>query len=127
MHGPGYPDEAHDLHLVFWFVRSEVNEAEAAELPELGPVPFLRIESIAITLDGELVGWFRRSVTFDRVDTPLLDLSHDADVRDTGESGEVEQRQVSTSWSLRGRTVANVLDRQPQTICLDPSVPVWTL
>ena len=45
--------------VVFWFVRSEVHEAEAAELPELAPVPFLGIESIAITLDGELVGWFR--------------------------------------------------------------------
>ena len=41
--------------VVFWFVRSEVHEAEAAKLPELMPVPFLRIESIAITLDGELV------------------------------------------------------------------------
>ena len=45
--------------VVFWFVRSEVHEAEAAELPELGPVSFLRIQPIAITLDGELVGWFR--------------------------------------------------------------------
>ena len=113
MHGPGYPDEAHDLHLVFWFVRSEVNEAEAAELPELGPVPFLRIESIAITLDGELVGWFRRSVTFDRVDTPLLDLSHDADVRDTTESTEVEKRQVPAPWTLRGGGISNVLNWQP--------------
>ena len=45
--------------VVFWFVRSEVHEAEAAELPELMPVPLFRIQSITITLDGELVGWFR--------------------------------------------------------------------
>ena len=45
--------------VVFWFVRSEVNEAEAAELPELMPVPLFRIQSITITLDGELVAWFR--------------------------------------------------------------------
>ena len=41
------------------FGLSEVDEAEAAELAELAPVPFLRIQPIAITLDGELVGWFR--------------------------------------------------------------------
>ena len=102
--------------VVFWFVRSEVHEAEAAELPELAPVPFLGIKSIAITLDGELVGWFRRSVTLDRVDTPLLDLRDDANVSDATERTEVEQRQVSTSWTLRGRTIADVLDRQPQTV-----------
>lgn len=113
MHGPGYPDEAHDLHLVFWFVRSEVNEAEAAKLPELAPVPFLGIESIAITLDGELVARFRRRVTFDRVYTPLLDLRDDADVSDAGESGEIEQRQVSTPWTLSRGAIADVLDRQP--------------
>ena len=45
--------------VVFWFVRSEVYEAEAAKLPELMPVPFFGIQPIAITLDGELVGWFR--------------------------------------------------------------------
>ena len=39
----------------FWFVRSEVHKAEAAKLPELMPVPFLGIQPIAITLDGELV------------------------------------------------------------------------
>ena len=41
--------------VVFWFVRSEVHKAEAAKLAELMPVPLFRIESIAITLDGELV------------------------------------------------------------------------
>jgi hypothetical protein len=40
------------------FGLSEVHEAEAAELTELSPVTFFRIESIAITLDGELVRWF---------------------------------------------------------------------
>ena len=45
--------------VVFWFVTSEVHEAEAAKLAELSPVTFLGIESIAITLDRELVGWFR--------------------------------------------------------------------
>ena len=97
--------------VVFWFVRSEVHKAEAAELPELMPVPLFRIQPITITLDGELVGWFRRRVALDGVDTPLLDLRDDSDVCDARESGEVEQRQVSTSWTLRGCAIADVLDR----------------
>ena len=64
------------------FGLSEVNEAESAELAKLMPVPLFRIQPITITLDGELVGWFRRRVALDGVDTPLLDLRDDSDVRD---------------------------------------------
>ncbi len=55
-HGPGLPDEA---HVYRWFLVLEVDEAEATELAELVPVSFLRIQSIAITLDRQLVTWFR--------------------------------------------------------------------
>jgi hypothetical protein len=41
------------------FGLSKVYEAEAAELPKLVPVSFLRIQAIAITLDRQLVAWFR--------------------------------------------------------------------
>jgi hypothetical protein len=98
------------------FGLSEVYETEAAELPKLVPVPLFGIQSIAITLDGEFVAWLRTRVTFDRIDTPLLDLSHDADVSDARQRGEVEKRQITAPWSLRGRSISNVLDRQPQTV-----------
>jgi hypothetical protein len=96
------------------FGLSEVYKTEAAELAELVPVSFLRIQAIAITLDGEFVAWLRTRVTFDRIDTPLLDLCDDADVSDARQRGEVKQRQITTPWSLRGRAIADVLDRQPQ-------------
>ena len=49
---PDCPDE---VQVLSGLLASEVNEAEAAELPELRPVSFLGIQSIAITLDGEFV------------------------------------------------------------------------
>lgn len=50
---PDCPDEVQDHRRSFGL--SEVDKAEAAELPELMPVPLFRIQPIAITLDGELV------------------------------------------------------------------------
>jgi hypothetical protein len=95
------------------FGLSEVNEAEAAKLPELVPVSLFGIQPITITLDGQFVRRFRTGIPLDRVDTPLLDLSHDADVSYARQRGEVEKRQITTPWSLRGRFISDVLDRQP--------------
>ena len=53
---PDCPDE---VQVLSGLLVSEVDEAEAAELPELVPVSFLGIEPITITLDRELVGWLR--------------------------------------------------------------------
>ena len=54
---PRFTGRSPCIQMVFGL--SEVDEAEAAELAELVPVSFLRIQSIAITLDGEFIGWLR--------------------------------------------------------------------
>jgi hypothetical protein len=81
------------------FGLSEVDETEAAKLPELAPVSLFGIQPITITLDGQFVRRFRTGVAFDGIDTPLLDLRDDADVSDAGESTEVEKSQITASWS----------------------------
>ena len=53
---PDCPDE---VQVLSGLLASEVNEAEATKLAELVPVSFLRVETIAITLDGEFIGWLR--------------------------------------------------------------------
>jgi len=54
---PRFTGRSPCIQMVFGL--SEVYEAEAAELAELAPVSFLRIQAIAITLDGEFVAWLR--------------------------------------------------------------------
>ena len=50
---PRFTGRSPCIQMVFGL--SEVNEAEAAKLAELVPVSFLRVETIAITLDRQLV------------------------------------------------------------------------
>ena len=57
VHGPGFRTKP--MICTWSFGLSEVYEAKAAELAELVPVSFLRIQSITITLDGEFVAWLR--------------------------------------------------------------------
>ena len=54
---PRFTGRSPCIQMVFGL--SEVDEAESAELPKLVPVSFLRVETIAITLDRQLVTWFR--------------------------------------------------------------------
>lgn len=53
---PDCPDE---VQVLSGLLASEVNEAEATKLAELVPVSLFGIQPITITLDGELIGWFR--------------------------------------------------------------------
>ena len=53
---PDCPDE---VQVLSGLLASEVDEAEAAELPELVPVSLFGIQPITITLDGQFVTWFR--------------------------------------------------------------------
>ena len=54
---PRFTGRSPCIQMVFGL--SEVDEAEATELAELVPVSFLRIQAITITLDRQLVAWFR--------------------------------------------------------------------
>jgi len=54
---PRFTGRSPCIQMVFGL--SEVDEAEAAELAELVPVPLFGIQAIAITLDGEFVAWLR--------------------------------------------------------------------
>ncbi len=54
---PRFTGRSPCIQMVFGL--SEVDEAEAAELAELVPVSLFRIQAITITLDRQLVTWFR--------------------------------------------------------------------
>jgi hypothetical protein len=53
---PDCPDE---VQVLSGLLVSEVDEAEAAELPELVPVSLFHVQAITITLDAEFVRRFR--------------------------------------------------------------------
>ena len=57
VHGPGFRTKPMICTWSFGF--SEVDEAEAAELPELVPVSLFHVQAITITLDAEFVRRFR--------------------------------------------------------------------
>ncbi len=54
---PRFTGRSPCIQMVFGL--SEVDKAEAAELPKLAPVSLFRIQAIAITLDRQLVAWLR--------------------------------------------------------------------
>ncbi len=54
---PRFTGRSPCIQMVFGL--SEVYETEAAKLAELVPVSLFRIQAITITLDRQLVAWFR--------------------------------------------------------------------